>query len=241
MKYFFINNSLDNKIVGDYNQVISAIHNCDVWANPMFIDRIDFVKIDFEPITSYAILEKKAKLTDLVNACSIGFSLKLLMSNKLKVILEKKSINKCQFFKSPVIYKNEKVNDYWILHPYLFNLNYIDFNKSDINVRIRKKEGGTELIKTQVNTLEGFLNIVDFHKERMEIISINKIYLNESVNEDFFILRHVEGGIKYIVSEKLKKEIEDAGFTGIEFQPIELSYNEWSAPGGEREKIYGKA
>ena len=38
-----------------------------------------------------------------------------------------------------------------------------------------------------------------------------------------------------------KKEIEDAGCTGIEFQPIELSYNEWSAPGGEREKIYGKA
>lgn len=240
MKYFFINNSLNNKIVGNYNQVVSAIHHCDVWEDPIFIDRIDFVKIDFEPITSHAILEKKAKLTDLINASCIGFSLRLLISNKLKVILEKKSINKCQFFKSPVIYENEKVNDYWILHPYLFNLDYIDFNKSDINVRVRKKEGGTELIKIQVNSLEEFLKTVDFHKERMEIVSVNKIYLNKSVNEDFFILRHVEGGVKYVVSEKLKQEIEDAGCTGIEFQPTELSYNEWTAPGGEREKVYGK-
>jgi hypothetical protein len=43
------------------------------------------------------------------------------------------------------------------------------------------------------------------------------------------------------VSEKLKQEIEDVGCTGIEFQPIELSYNERTAPGGEREKLYGKA
>ena len=54
------------------------------------------------------------------------------------------------------------------------------------------------------------------------------------------MLKYVNGGIGYYVSEKLKQEIEDAGCTGIEFQPVELSYNEWTAPGGEREKVYGK-
>ena len=44
--------------MGHYNQVINAIHHCDIWENPKFIDRIDFVKIDFEPIVSNAILEK---------------------------------------------------------------------------------------------------------------------------------------------------------------------------------------
>lgn len=44
----------------------------------------------------------------------------------------------------------------------------------------------------------------------------------------------------YIVSEKLKKEIEDTGCKGIEFMPIEMKMTDW-LQGGEREKIYGKA
>jgi hypothetical protein len=52
-------------------------------------------------------------------------------------------------------------------------------------------------------------------------------------------LKHLIGE-NFYVSEKLKQEIEDAGCTDIEFQPIELSYNEWVVSGGEREKIYGK-
>ncbi len=43
----------------------------------------------------------------------------------------------------------------------------------------------------------------------------------------------------FFVSEKLKQEIEQAGCTGIEFQPSHLSLNEWFH--NEREKIYGKA
>ncbi|MEG2334861.1 hypothetical protein [Chryseobacterium sp.] len=43
---------------------------------------------------------------------------------------------------------------------------------------------------------------------------------------DFLTLNKVEGGIQYLVSEKLKQEIEDAGCTGIEFQPSYLSLNE---------------
>ncbi|MDP5201333.1 hypothetical protein [Flavobacterium sp. DG2-3] len=41
----------------------------------------------------------------------------------------------------------------------------------------------------------------------------------------------------YYISEKLKKEIDDAGCIGIEFQPAELSSFEW-IHGGERDKIY---
>jgi hypothetical protein len=55
----------------------------------------------------------------------------------------------------------------------------------------------------------------------------------------FFALLNVEGGVKYIVSEKGRREIEENNCTGIEFQPIELSLTEW-LQGGEREKMYGK-
>ena len=57
----------------------------------------------------------------------------------------------------------------------------------------------------------------------------------KAVKKNISIPLIVGGGIRS------KKEIEDAGCTGIEFQPIELSYNEWLMPGGEREKIYGKS
>ncbi|TGD58260.1 imm11 family protein [Flavobacterium humi] len=240
MNFYSINNSLDNKIVGDYNQVINAVHNCDIWENPKFIDRIDFVKIDFEPITSNAILEKKAKLTDLINASCVGFSLKLLTSDKLMHILEKYSHGKCQFFESPVIYKNEKIQKYWIIHPYAFNMGFIDFDKSTISARIQKEGGGTERKTLEINSLDDFMNSLNFYKEKGGIITINNVYLNNDIEDDFFILSNVEGGIKYIVSEKLKKEIEDANCTGIEFQPVGLSINEWLGKNGEREKIYGK-
>lgn len=61
-----------------------------------------------------------------------------------------------------------------------------------------------------------------------------------NVNQDFFVLLHVEGVAKYIASEKLKNEIEHAGCTGIEFQSVELTLDEWLAQEGPREKIYGK-
>jgi len=240
MKFYAIRNSVNNKIVGDYNQVVTAIHHCDVWENPKFIDRIDFVKIGFEPIISNAVLEKKAKLTDLINANCIGFGLRLLISDKLKHILEKESVNKCQFFKSPVIFQNNKIDNYWLLHPFKFDMEYVDFPKSKISVRVKKDGGGTEIKNLSINSENEFINSLSFHKERMEIISITNIRLNDNVNEDFLILRHLEGGIKYIVSETLKEQIELSDCTGIEFQPIGLSLNEWLMPNGEREKIYGK-
>ena len=55
MSFYAIRNSVNNKIVGHYNQVVNAIHHCDVWEDPKFIDRIDFIKINFEPITGYKI------------------------------------------------------------------------------------------------------------------------------------------------------------------------------------------
>jgi hypothetical protein len=85
--------------------------------------------------------------------------------------------------------------------------------------------------------MEEFLKLTEFHKQKMEIVSIENICLNADVKKDFFFIKTAG---QYIVSEKLKQEIEDAGCTGIEFQPIELSFNEWTILGGEREKIYGK-
>jgi putative NADH-flavin reductase len=54
----------------------------------------------------------------------------------------------------------------------------------------------------------------------------------ENYSEEFFIQNFPARTFK---NELLKNEV-----TGIEFQPIELSINEW-LQGGEREKVNGKA
>jgi len=236
---------MNTKFVGKFFQAVSAVHNCNVWDEPKFIQHINFEKVDFEPITSNAILEKKAKLTDLISCPSIGFSLKLLVSGKFKDILEKNRKNGIQFFKAPIIQNNIMIEDYWILNFYEFNHEYIDFQNSKISYT-RKADD----YKTTYNTIKEYINLENLEQfeaklleaiTKEETLSIEKLNLfNQNVNEDFFMIKYVFGGL-YFVSEKLKQEIEDAGCTGIEFQPIELSYNEWTAPGGEREKIYGKA
>lgn len=235
---------MNKKIVGKFFQAVHAVHNCHVWDEPKFIEHIHFEKVDFEPITSNAILEKKAKLTDLISCPSIGFSSKLLVSGKFKDILEKNRKNGMQFFKAPIIKNNVMIEDYWILNFYKFNYEYIDFPNSKISYT-RKADD----YKITYNTIKEYINLKNFEQfeaKRLEAItkeeslSIEQVnLLNQNVNEDFFMIKYVFGGL-YFVSKKLKQEIEDAGCTGIEFQPIELSMSEWTISGGERERVYGK-
>lgn len=246
MRYYSIQNSGDLKIIGKYPQTKSINYNCHIWDEPKFIEHVHFTKIDFEPIIANAILHPKSKKTDLINTNSaMGFSNKLLISGKLKKILLDNRNSGMQFFRAPIIQNNRFEDDYWILNMYLFNNEYIDFAKSMV-IHEKKAEDyriSFKTIKEQIYCD----NFEDFETTRLAIWSSKEesIYIEtlvlylENIKEDFFTIRYVFGKL-FFVSEKLKKEIEDAGCTGIEFQPIELTYNEWTAPGGEREKVYGK-
>lgn len=218
MKYFEIRNSLDLKEIGKYPQVENAKANCHIWDDPQFIDRFGFNRIDSEVITSNAILHERAKITDLLSAFIVGFSLKLLISSKLKNILEKYSNSKFQFFNAPIIYKNEYYENYWLMHTHTFSYNYIDFAKSNFVLRKRKTGGGTYLENIEIKTIDDFKKVLnyDLRSKRIHFLC-NNVILKSAISEDFFSLRHVSGGFKHFVSEKLKEEIEKQNCTGIEF------------------------
>jgi len=240
MKFYAINPSINKKVTGHYPQTKTVIQNCDVWNEPKFIGQVFFQKIDFEPITANAVLFDKSKLTDLIYVVGMGFTKKLLVSTRLKLLIEGYRKTGLQFFASDILYKGQCVKDYWVLNVYEINMELIDFNKSTFASRQSKHGGGTYLENVDIKSLDDFNEKLK-QEENYEQLFLHKIKIVENTNQDFFTLLHVEGGVKYVVSEKLKKEIEDAGCTGIEFQPVELSLNEWLQDGGEREKIYGKA
>lgn len=250
MKYYRINFTLDSKIRGnndyikDYKLKIPPITGQVYWEVPKFVGNIHHEKIDFEPYLLDIELFANSKVNDFIMQGGPVSSM-LVLSGKLKIILESFRKTGMQFFNINILKKNEIFNDYWLLNQYEFNQEFIDFKKS--NIIYEKKDVdfnitfSTKNIKINVNDIDEFNVYLEKAKQKIEIITIEKLKLKENyINEDFFALRYVTGGVGYYVSEKLKKVIEEAESKGIEFQPSELSYDEWVTSEGEREKTYGK-
>lgn len=238
--YYSIRHSMNTKIVGKFFQSEKIAHNYGDIENPKFLNNIYFEKVDFEPIVPIPILHKKAKITDLISNVNAGGGLQLVISDKLKKIIEKYRTKGLQFFKTSVIKDDMKYDNYFSLNVYEINLELIDFHKSKIYETKHTFDLERDLKIESYEHFNQVKNEINFKGYPFGIL-IKEIVLKSEHDFDFFALLNVEGGVKYIASEKLKQEIEDAGCTGIEFQPIELSYNEWIAPSGEREKVYGKA
>ncbi|KAF2518772.1 hypothetical protein E0W68_08465 [Flavobacterium salilacus subsp. salilacus] len=240
MKYFRLNYTLNTKIRGAGNSTIKEYIYHGSIEDPKFIGRIHFEKVDFEPIPVNPVLFAKANKTDLIEGGG-QLSRKILISTKLKSYLQKNDYG-IQYFRNSVFHKGIEDEEYWVVNPYESLNQFVDFNKSKIIIRRKKVGGGTYVEDLEVKDLNQFNSEIEEADKKIEIVTIEKIYLKEeSLDKDFFVLQRTFGGISFVVSEKLKKEIEDAGCTGIEFQPIELSYNEWVVSGGEREKVYGKS
>ena len=239
MKFFCLKESLNNKIVGIYPQVEDANYQCDIWTEPKFVDRVNFIKTDFVPLTATAILRERGKLTDLISAGIVGFSLKLLMSGKLKKSIQAYRTSGLQFYQSAVLFDEGEVSDYWVLNPFEINMEFIDYSRSEI---FKMKNTFDKVERLDIQSINDFIeqkSKIEFQGYPLSIL-IDKIKLVENIDQDFFTLLNVEGGVKYIVSERLREHIELEGLTGIEFMPVELSLNEWHGKGGERERIYGK-
>ncbi len=236
IKYFSIENTLNEKNIGKIPQVKEVNHNCHIWDNPNFIDRYPFTKIEMSPILSNAVLYAKAKQTDLIHTNSIGFpSGSMLISEKFKTILENFNCFGIQFFSTYIIHKDKKIENYWQTHVYDIPYDFIDFKNTDILLKDRdKNRKPIQNYLERVSNKEEFLNMAETMKYP-KMLFLENLSFVKNMDLDYFFLRNFEGANLGIVSEKLKKEIEQ-NCTGMEFKPIEMKLTEWFE-GGEREKI----
>ncbi|WP_412468548.1 hypothetical protein [Pedobacter sp. KLB.chiD] len=237
--FYKIQHSLNNKIVGNYCQIEEAILPPNWDSDPDFIDNISLKKIDSEPKMPIGILHKKAKLTALLSAGPAGFSQKLLVSTELKNILNKFGDNVFQFFKCEIQIKNLNY-EYWLTNPLYTSFELVDFKQSEVTTRKRSPEGGFYFERVDISTLTEFNDYLASQSdlERWKTI-INRVNISESASKDIFVLTHVEGGLGYYISERVKQALLVHGITGIEFKPINLTSNEWLHE--YRSAIYGKA
>ena len=227
--------------MGKLPQIKEFIHNCNIESDPNSIDKFIFEKIKINPILSNVVLESKSKRTDFINTYgNVGFSFGNLISDKFKLILERFNCYGFQFFETYIIQDNQKFANYWQTNVFDFPYQYVDFEKT--RFLFKDRDADKNIISKVINfkdveEFKAFANQVRYPKW----IFFKDIVFNQDINLDFFALRYTEGAQKGIISERLKNELEENGITGIEFRPIEISYQDWVKKDGPRDQIYGRS
>ena len=162
-----------------------------------------------------SIIEPNAKLTDLISSSPI--MMQLIISNKLKNLVQNYREDGLQFFPTKLIYKKKVIEDYWILNAFERDYSCINFKKSIISIKNNIQKTSREVDIKSLESFKMFLNTI----KHPEYLRIEKLYLIEGNKQDLLIIDRVLGFFLFF-SEKLKNEVENAGCTGIEFEPIEV-------------------
>lgn len=217
MDFFQVRHSISEHENGRFPQVQTAIYPVPT-EHPHFSGNLWFQKADpRRVIFPVPILMKGAKLTDYISCFVMGTSFRMLVSDKLKLILEDSLHREMQFFPATVIYRGEENRDYWFTNHYNFSNNLIDFKRSEI----WRDGGATQKKHTAKLNIQSFEEYLEAEKEIKPPVglSFKHIELIEPIHEEFFTLRWAYGSMFYVNSD-LKQRIEDAGCTGIQFMGI---------------------
>ncbi|TAE07616.1 MAG: hypothetical protein EAZ47_03490 [Bacteroidetes bacterium] len=210
------------------NPLIPNIDKC-YFEVKNFIGNIEGQKIVTPPYLIDMELYKTAKMHDLIMSPG-PISRKLVVSTKLKTILEAYNKDDIQYFNMIVKKGNDTYHNYWILHPHTYKQEIIDYQNLNVTYEKHKPDFSisyeSEIINLALSSIDDF-NLHMANKKPEEISYIEPLQIKKDCKEHFFCLKNVFGGLGYYVSEKLKKIIETDGCSGIEFQPIEFTFIQW--------------
>ncbi len=234
--YYFIQHPTDLKIIGNQPQIEQLIYSES--AIQESVKLMNHFELPLNPEIKLPLvrLHKKAKPTDHIFGYYGELIFKLIVSQSFIQILQK--FNFARFLKLPIDVEIRKENKatYYLISISEPSHELIDFAKSNIFLRKLSENGSSQFEPILFENVSAFLN--DINKLEGKI-TLRNLAIKEDCNLDFFLIRYVEGGAKYVVSERLKSALLEAGITGIEFQPTHYSLNEWYAS-EERKRIYGK-
>ncbi len=222
--YYKISIGFDKIVYGtDWPQTNETIYPCSI-DHPLFIKQWRFKKTPLNVITPIPKLKAKAILTDLIGTSSNGSEYALTISNKLKSVLEKYNTGNVEFIPIKMQKGVRDIKGYWMTNILGFdNQECANYNLSTVFL---KGKGYNEYIQMKIKDyhhhLEERSKERNIEQEGYWSIYIHKLVLSKSISNNLLIINFIKNGvIGYYVSEKLKKEIEDAGCMGIVFEPVE--------------------
>ncbi len=212
MKYYSLSLSTDEKVVGKYHQIMALGRDCDLsLGGPKSMKNLVSRSFPSEaPNLDYMIMDKKAKLTDIISTGYItakGF----FMNKRCKDVFDKFRLVSHAHYPGRVEFNQAFIDYYWL---HLVNESYdlIDFNQSTFLL------SPLGLGTSEVITINSEMNLNSIKKEvgYLKTIRLEKLVLSEKFKTEpldlFFFL-----GLHYdvFISEALKAALDDNRITGI--------------------------
>lgn len=223
MIYYRLYHSINENEIGKFTQVDDAVVPTSV-NDINYISRLLFEKANEKTLLPKGILASKAKKTDLISSGFMGFNSRLFVSSKLNNLLSGSNSKGVQSLKTSLIVKKKKEEEYWLINPYLSDLDFIDFNVSSFG--FTDAMGNTILEEIKFKSSSDFIRAYNDNKisaiknpypNHRPLLITNVVFREDSKLNFFSLASVLYGGIGFYVSEKLKNEIEEAGCTGIVF------------------------
>ena len=219
-KYYRLHQSISSNIVGRKYPQVERVFIPTTWDDKLFIQSYVGVKAPPNVLVPTGHLYKGAKLTDLISASSVGFVLNLVVSEKLKLVLEKYEMKDIQIIKTTIVDAGGTEYPYWIIHPSGSYLSSLNLEQSEVGYYSDMRF--TQLLRPiTVSDYKDLKKEVEYYYNNTNEVKgnlcIRKVAFLDNKVADFFPLRPVQGGIGFFVSNKLKDAIEKAGCTGIVF------------------------
>ena len=219
MKYYWLTNNIDPKIIGKYDQSESAYNA------PQLYDIGQNGEITENFIVPEPYVHPKAKLTSYLSSVPISNVKFLILKKEFIIFLKKFKIHEFQTWDMRVHHKEKVINDYCLFHlGYTSQKKYVDYKNSEFyigNVKDFKWIGET----IKVSDYENFLSTREVLRTQKLMLKGNKLILNfKEANEDLIRITDtppIVGSKGYYISERLKNAIEKNGFTGMTFKEIE--------------------
>jgi hypothetical protein len=221
MKYFRLFSTLDSKVKGASPQVQDAVVPTTV-NDKNYIGSYRFEQLPANIYLPKGILAPRAKMTDLVMASFIGFSLRLFVSRRLANILEQSQHFGMQFLNTTLIDRKGNEHPYVIVQTYDFGHEFIDYEQSSFIVTDDYMTM-SNISSKHIHSAAEYDTWFERAGEPSEFLFVDKVSFFESLTMDFFAIRGMKDGM-YYVSERLKNQIEAAGCTGILFRELNEPY-----------------
>jgi hypothetical protein len=215
--YYRLSESTDANVIGPEFPQTEGVYFTTEPENPLFIENYFLKKAPENVLLPKPILPFRSPVTDLISSMARGTAFRLIISDKLKRLLEKVNHQGLHFLKFVLLRGNSELN-YWLANPFVTDMEAISYQNSAIEIN---SYGGTKVEDVFLNNYGEFLQLNNTLKLPLRL-SIKNVILSLTATQDLLILNYVSGGIGYYVSEELMNEIKEAGCTGITFEPIRV-------------------
>jgi len=169
---------------------------------------------NFNPDLNYFVLEKKAKLTDVISAVSLPVG--YLMNDRTKNVITQFKLPKHQFYSASVM-QNSTIFDNYNLFLHVGDISEnIDYQNSEFQVLQINEVIETFCVNSKVEFENKKASLSPFHKiNALKIALLNE----ENIDTDVFLLNF---DTRTYISHRLKTALEEAHITGIEIVPTDI-------------------